>query len=97
MRVLSIDTPGRWNAVGLIDGDQALGDLVWEARDNSLRDVILNIDLVLESAGLALADVDGLGVGIGPGSWTGERYEPASRFPPDSRVISGQAARCRCN
>ena len=73
MRVLSIDTSGRWNAIGLIDGNQALGDLVWEARDNSLRDVILNIDLVLGSAGLTLADVDGLAVGIGPGSWTGVR------------------------
>jgi len=73
MRVLSIDTAGRLNTICLLDGSETLGGFVWEARDNSLRDVVLNIDQVLGGAGLALGDVDGLGVGIGPGSWTGVR------------------------
>ena len=73
MRVLSIDTSGRFNAVGLIDGQQILAELVWEASGNSLQDIILNIDRILDKGGLSLADVDGLAVGIGPGSWTGVR------------------------
>ena len=73
MRVLSIDTAGRLNTICLLDGSETLGGFVWEARDNLLRDVVLNIDQVLGGAGLALGDVDGLGVGIGPGSWTGVR------------------------
>ena len=73
MRVLSIDTSGRFNEIGLVDGDREIGGLVWEAADNSLRDIILNIDLVLGKARLDLADVDGLAVGVGPGSWTGVR------------------------
>ncbi len=32
-----------------------------------------NIDSVLNSVGLTLAGVGGIGVGLGPGSWTGIR------------------------
>jgi tRNA threonylcarbamoyladenosine biosynthesis protein TsaB len=73
MRVLGIDTSSRINTIGLIDGDRILADFAWEARDNSLQRIILNIDLVLKGEGFALADVEGLAVGIGPGSWTGVR------------------------
>ena len=73
MRTLGIDTSSRFNAVGLIDGEQILADFTWEARDNSLQKIILNIDLVLRNEGLTLADVEGFAVGIGPGSWTGMR------------------------
>ena len=34
---------------------------------------MLNIDLVLKRAGVALRDIDGLAVGVGPGSWTGAK------------------------
>lgn len=73
MRILGIDTSGRINAIGLIDGDRILADFTWEAMDNSLQKIILNIDSVLENQGFTLADVEGLAVGIGPGSWTGVR------------------------
>jgi tRNA threonylcarbamoyladenosine biosynthesis protein TsaB len=73
MRILSIDTSGRFDAVGLIDGHQVLADFVSEAGGNSLEDIILNVDRVLTNSGLTLADVDGLAVGIGPGFWTGVR------------------------
>ncbi len=73
MRILGFDTSSPSNTVGLIDGDRVLADLSWEARDNSLQRIILNIDLVLKRGGLTLAEVDGLAVGIGPGSWTGLR------------------------
>ena len=72
MRILGIDTSSRFNTIGLINGNQILADFGWEARD-SLQKIILNIELVLKNGGLTLADVDGLAVGIGPGSWTGVR------------------------
>jgi len=72
MKILGIDTSSRFNTVGLISGNQILADFAWEARD-SLQKIILNIDLVLRRGGLTLAEVDGLAVGIGPGSWTGVR------------------------
>ncbi len=73
MRVLGIDTSGYANAIGIADGDRILADSVFEARTDSLQKIILNIDYVLESVSLRMKDIDGLGVGLGPGSWTGIR------------------------
>ncbi|MBM4462495.1 MAG: tRNA (adenosine(37)-N6)-threonylcarbamoyltransferase complex dimerization subunit type 1 TsaB [Chloroflexi bacterium] len=73
MKILSLDTSGRFDAVGLIDGHRVLADFVSEVEGNSLEDIILNIDRVLTDSGLTLTNVDGLAVGIGPGFWTGVR------------------------
>jgi tRNA threonylcarbamoyladenosine biosynthesis protein TsaB len=73
MIVLGIDTSGYANAVGVIDGEQVLADFTFEARIDSLEKIVANIDFALQSAGLALEDVKGIGVGLGPGSWTGIR------------------------
>ncbi len=71
MRVLGFDTAAPTNTIGLVDDDRLLADYAWEARDNSLQRIVLNIDLVLKRAGMSLGDIDALAVGIGPGSWTG--------------------------
>ena len=73
MKILAFDTAAPTNTVGLIDDDRMLADYAWEARDNSLQRIILNIDLVLKRGGVALQGIDGLAVGIGPGSWTGAK------------------------
>ena len=73
MKVLGIDTSGYANAVGVINGNQILADFVFEARNDSLEKIVANIDFVLKEAGLTLDDIDGFGVGLGPGSWTGIR------------------------
>jgi len=73
MRVLGIDTSGYANAVGIVDGSRVLADFNFEARSDSLEKIVTNIDFVLKEAGLSLEDVDGFGVGLGPGSWTGIR------------------------
>ncbi|MFC1908423.1 tRNA (adenosine(37)-N6)-threonylcarbamoyltransferase complex dimerization subunit type 1 TsaB [Chloroflexota bacterium] len=73
MKILSIDTSGYANAVAVIDGDQVLADVIFEARNDSLQKIIANIDSALSIANLTLRDIQGLGVGLGPGSWTGIR------------------------
>ena len=73
MKVLGIDTSGYANAVGVVDGDRVLADLNFEARSDSLEKIVANIDFALKEAKLTLEDVDGFGVGLGPGSWTGIR------------------------
>ncbi len=73
MKVLGIDTSGYANAVGVIDGDRILADFIFEARTDSLEKIVANIDLALKEAGLILEDIEGFGVGLGPGSWTGIR------------------------
>ncbi len=73
MIVLGIDTSGYVNAVGLTDGGRVLADASFPARTDSLEQIVDNIDGVLVSAGLTLDSVQGIGVGLGPGSWTGIR------------------------
>ena len=73
MIVLGMDTSGYSNAVGVVDGDRVLADFTCEARTDSLEQIVANIDSALEAAGLTLKDVEGIGVGLGPGSWTGIR------------------------
>ena len=73
MIVLGIDTSAYANAVGVVDGERVLADFTFEARTDSLEKIVANIDSALRSAGLTLEDVQGIGVGLGPGSWTGIR------------------------
>jgi tRNA threonylcarbamoyladenosine biosynthesis protein TsaB len=71
--ILGIDTSAYANAVGLCDGGGSLADVKIPSRTDSLEQIVANIDDVLKSSGLALSDVQGIGVGLGPGSWTGIR------------------------
>jgi len=73
MKVLGIDTSGYANAIGVSDGDRISGDAFFEAKTDSLEKIVSNIDYVLKEAGLCLGDIQGIGVGLGPGSWTGIR------------------------
>ena len=73
MKVLGIDTSGYTNAVGVIEDDRILADFTFAARTDSLEKIVANIDFVLKKANLLLEDVQGFGVGLGPGSWTGIR------------------------
>ncbi len=73
MKVLGVDTSGYANAIGVIDGERILADFAFEARTDSLEKIVANIDFALEKANLTLDDIQGFGVGLGPGSWTGIR------------------------
>jgi tRNA threonylcarbamoyladenosine biosynthesis protein TsaB len=69
--VLGIDTSGYINAVGVASESRVLADCAYPARTDSLEQIVDNIDATLKGAGLSLKDVQGIGVGLGPGSWTG--------------------------
>jgi tRNA threonylcarbamoyladenosine biosynthesis protein TsaB len=73
MIVLGIDTSGYVNAVGVVDGYRVLADNTFPAKTDSLEQIVPNIDNTLQSLGLTLKDIQGIGVGLGPGSWTGIR------------------------
>lgn len=73
MIVLGIDTSGYANALGVVDGNRVLTEHTFEARTDSLEQIVANIDFTLQGAGITLEDVRGIGVGLGPGSWTGIR------------------------
>jgi len=73
MKILGIDTSGYANAVGVTDDERILADFNFEARTDSLEKIVSNIDFTLKKANLQLEDIQGFGVGLGPGSWTGIR------------------------
>jgi len=73
MIVLGIDTSGYTNAIGIVDDDKILAGRSFDAKTDSLEQIVDNIDATLKSASLTLDDVQGIGVGLGPGSWTGIR------------------------
>lgn len=73
MLVLGIDTSGYANTIGVVDGERVLADFMLETRKESLAKIMLNVDSVLKENGLGLEDIEGFGVGLGPGSWTGIR------------------------
>jgi len=73
MKVLGIDTSSYANAISVIEGDRIIADFNFETKTDSLEKIVTNIDFTLDKAGLTLEDIDGFGVGLGPGSWTGIR------------------------
>lgn len=73
MIVLGIDTSDYINALGIVKDGDTLSEVNYEATSSSIEKITENIDEVLKQAGLGLNDIDGIGVGLGPGSWTGIR------------------------
>ena len=71
MIVLGIDTSGYINAVGVCDGARVLVNNRFPARTDTLEQIVDNIDVTIKQAGMSLKDIEGIGVGLGPGSWTG--------------------------
>ena len=73
MIVLGIDTSNYVNALGIVEDERVLAEVNYEATSSSIEKITENIDEVLKQASLVLKDIDGIGVGLGPGSWTGIR------------------------
>lgn len=70
--VLVIDTATEACSVAVRKGDDVLSKFAVCPQEHSKR-LLPMVDDVLREAGLTLADVDVLGVGAGPGSFTGVR------------------------
>lgn len=73
MRVLAVDTATAWQSVAVLDGTEVLARADEDAEGAHAKRLVPAIDRVLASCGMALADLDGLAVSIGPGSFTGLR------------------------
>lgn len=73
MRVLGVDTTTAHGSVALLDADRLLGEARIRAEQGHSRWLLAAIDLLLRSAGLTIGAIDGFGVAVGPGSFTGLR------------------------
>ncbi|MGE5676187.1 MAG: tRNA (adenosine(37)-N6)-threonylcarbamoyltransferase complex dimerization subunit type 1 TsaB [Mycobacterium leprae] len=73
MRILALETASSACTVAVTDGENVLAELTLQvARAHSTRLMPL-IDQAVTESGVAKTDLDGIAVGVGPGSFTGLR------------------------
>jgi tRNA threonylcarbamoyladenosine biosynthesis protein TsaB len=71
--LLALDTSTRFASVAVFDGEQVLSETAWLAgREHSTR-LLVELEVSLARIGRPPADVSGLVVARGPGSFTGVR------------------------
>jgi tRNA threonylcarbamoyladenosine biosynthesis protein TsaB len=73
MKVLAVETATAWQSVALLSGERVLARYDQDAAGSHARLLLPAIDRVFSEAGLRPAQLDGLVVSIGPGSFTGLR------------------------
>lgn len=70
---LVIDTATHARYVGLFEGNKALYEVYESGHNNHSETLIPSIEKALHATSIQLGDLDGIIVGIGPGSYTGVR------------------------
>ena len=73
MKILAVETATRCQSVAIIDDEQVLANETHLDCASHASVLIPTIDRLLETLNLSLAQLDGLAVSIGPGSFTGLR------------------------
>jgi tRNA threonylcarbamoyladenosine biosynthesis protein TsaB len=73
MRVLGIDTSTSCGSIGLVEGERILCEYSLEGKASHSERVLKTVHRVLEDSNVAVGDVDGFAVSVGPGSFTGLR------------------------
>ncbi|MBP1752490.1 MAG: peptidase glycoprotease, partial [Geobacteraceae bacterium] len=77
-KLLTIDTSTTTCSVALTDGSRIIGEYLLDT-DRTLSGQLLSAaDSILRDAGLAIQCVDGIGIALGPGSFTGLRVGVAT-------------------
>lgn len=73
MKLLTIDTSTTACSVALTEGEKITAEYVLDTERTLSKRLVYQIDSILREAGVAVADLDGFGVSLGPGSFTGLR------------------------
>jgi tRNA threonylcarbamoyladenosine biosynthesis protein TsaB len=73
MKILGIETSGKIASVAVCDGTNILFGLQENAGRTHSTVLLPLIHEVLYTAGVGVSDLDGIAVGVGPGSYTGVR------------------------
>ncbi len=73
MKLLAVDTSTRGCSVAVQDQEAALAEATYNGSRTHSRHVMPMVRSVLGLAGLAVADLDGFAVTLGPGTFTGLR------------------------
>jgi tRNA threonylcarbamoyladenosine biosynthesis protein TsaB len=73
MMLLAIDTSTRMIGIGLHDGKQVLSEYIWQGRGRHTIELGPQIALMMRRVEVKMDDLEGVGVALGPGSYTGLR------------------------
>ncbi len=71
--ILAIDTSTEWVGLALYDSDQVITEQVWRSRNHHTVELVPAIDHLLKRVGVKKSELSGLGVALGPGSFTSLR------------------------
>ena len=78
MKLLTIDTSTSTSSVALTDAGKLLSEYLLNLEKTLASSLVRAIDAALRETGLGMADLDGIGVALGPGSFTGLRVGAAT-------------------
>lgn len=71
--ILAVDTSTTWIGLALFDGVRVLGEMIWQSKNHHTVELAPGINELLSRCGVRTADLQALGVAIGPGSFTSLR------------------------
>ena len=71
--ILAIDTATRWLGMALHDGTAVLAEAGWRCLNNHTIELTPSLQGMMQRANVSAADLSGIAVAIGPGSYTGLR------------------------
>lgn len=71
--LLAIDTSTEWIGMALFNGDQIISEQIWKSHNYHTVDLVPAIERMLKQSTIAKKDLTGLGIALGPGSFTGLR------------------------
>src|ERR1700716_1900397 len=94
MKLLAVESATLSGGVALLDGDRLLGEITLNIAITHSERLMSAVDRLLADCGLAPADLDGLAVSVGPGSFTGLRVGPATRTALAARLPFADAPVC---
>ncbi len=71
--LLAVDTSTSWIGLALYDGVHVLGEMTWQSRSHHTVELSPGVNELLQRCGVETADLQALGVALGPGSFTSLR------------------------
>jgi tRNA threonylcarbamoyladenosine biosynthesis protein TsaB len=73
MKLLAVESATLSGGAAILDGDRLLGEITLNIAITHSERLLAAVDRLLSDCGLAPADLEGLAVSVGPGSFTGLR------------------------